>query len=269
MRALLVKESLDEAFGQKDQVRMEDIKMKANGNHEKEISLAITQANLIQDAGKAKARAEAAEEVFGQGSDIAYIFNNRAVELGGSYVQAKASPGALAPVVGPKEKGEKLKREFKKNYIMPSERLKQPLTLSPSKPTGGFSRGLDPKASMSTGIYATAPEIGGEHHYKDAHILPLGKVQLGTGESPAFNVHITWDDEGTVEIWQSREGKKKLIFTTGDKPSAKINDTQDFRHDQSNGVIGRNWKMIDYAPLKELKELIRLYGSSLSGYVYK
>lgn len=272
MKALYVKESLElnEDFGQKDLVRMQDIKTKADGDHNKEILLATTQANIIQDAHKAKARAEAAEQVFGSGSDIAYIFNSRAVQLGGKDIRSIASPGALAPVVGPKEKGEKLKREFKKNYIMPSERLKQPISAgAPIKPGGGFTRGLDPRASMSTGIYATAPEIGGEHNYRDAHILPLGKVQLGTGESPAFNVRKTWDDEGTVEIWQARDGKRKLIFTTGDKPFDKINDTRDFRHDQTNGTIGRNWKLIDYAPLKELQELIRLYGSSLSGYVYK
>jgi hypothetical protein len=281
MRALYVKESLkteqnylnpkdlDESFGQKDQVRMEDIKMKANGNHDKEISLAITQANIIQDAGKAQARAEAAEEIFGKGSDIAYIFHQRAVQLGGPGVQSIASRGALAPVVAPKEKGEKLRREFKKNYIMPSERLKTTDTGEVVKPGGGFVRGLNPKASMGTGIYATAPELGGEYHSRSASILPLGKVQLGTGESPAFNVRKTWDDEGLVEIWEARDGKHKLIFTSGDKPSDKINDKRDFKHDQTGGTIGHSWKLIDYAPLKELQELIRLYGSSLSGYVYK
>jgi hypothetical protein len=270
MKALLVKESLNESFGQKDLVRMQDIKTKAGGNHDKEITLATTQANIIQDAGKAKARSEAAEEVFGTGSDIAQIFGDRAVALGGSRVQSVASPGALAPVTGPKIKGEKLKREFQKKYIMPSEKLRQTSTGVLVKPGGGFSRGLDPKAAMSTGIYADAPEIGGDHKWRDASILPLGKVQLGTGECQYFNVRTTWHDEGLVEIWQDRSGrKKKLIFTSGDKPSAKINDTQDFRHDQTGGLIGQHWKLIDYAPLKELQELIRLYGSSLSGYVYK
>ncbi|MFA5152664.1 MAG: hypothetical protein WC554_08910 [Clostridia bacterium] len=262
--------NINEDFGQKDLIRMQDIKTKADGNHDKEISLATTQANIIQDAGKAKARAEAAEQVFGSGSDIAQIFSDRAIILGGSYVKSVASPGAIAPVVGPKIKGEKLKREFKKNYIMPSERIKQPAsTISLNKPGSGFSRGLDPKAAMSTGIYADSPEIGGEYHYRAAAILPLGKVNLGTGESPMFNVRKTWEDEGTVEVWQARDGKRKLIFTSGDKPGDKINDTRNFKHDQTGGMIGRNWKLVDYAPLKELQELIRLYGSSLSGYTYK
>jgi hypothetical protein len=109
MRARLI----NEAFGQKDLVRMQDIKTKSAGNHDKEISLATTQAKIIQDAGKAQARAEAAEEVFGSESDISQIFHDRAVELGGSSVRSVASKAVLAPVVGPVGKGEKLERKFK------------------------------------------------------------------------------------------------------------------------------------------------------------
>jgi hypothetical protein len=103
MRARLV----NEGFGQKDQVRMSDIKTKAAGDHDKELRLASTQAAIIQDAGKAQARAEAAEEVFGAGSDIAEIFHNRAVELGGKYVRSTASRGTLAPVKSAVGKGKK------------------------------------------------------------------------------------------------------------------------------------------------------------------
>jgi len=119
MRAQFV----NEAYGQKDLVRMQDIKTKAAGNHDKEISLATTQAKIIQDAGKAQARAEAAEKVFGSGSDISQIFHERAVELGGSHVIGKASKQVLAPVTGPVEKGQKIERKFKTQYLLPSERL--------------------------------------------------------------------------------------------------------------------------------------------------
>ena len=108
MRAKFV----NEGYGQKDYVRMEDIKTKANGDHDKEISLATTQAKIIQDAGKAQARAEAAEKVFGARSDISQIFHDRAVELGGSHVVGKASKQVLAPVTGPVEKGQKIERKF-------------------------------------------------------------------------------------------------------------------------------------------------------------
>jgi len=60
--------TVNEEFGQKDLVRIQDIKTKADGSQDKEISLATTQAKIIQDAGKARARAEAAEKVFGPNS---------------------------------------------------------------------------------------------------------------------------------------------------------------------------------------------------------
>jgi len=88
-------ESINEEFGQKDLIRMRDIKTKANGDYDKEIMLARTQANKITNPGKAKARAEAAEEVFGKRSDIAYIFHARARDLAGSNVRGEPSPGMI------------------------------------------------------------------------------------------------------------------------------------------------------------------------------
>ena len=115
MKAKFVKESLLEAFGQKDLVRMQDIKVKAAGDPEKEIALATTQASLIAKGEKAAARAEAAEEVFGPDHEVARIFRERAQELGASV--GRASKGVLAPVKGPVDKGEKLEREWKRGKI--------------------------------------------------------------------------------------------------------------------------------------------------------
>ena len=255
---------VNEEFGQKDLVRMQDIRTKSAGDHEKELSLAATQAKIITNAAKAKARAEAAEEVFGPGSDIAEIFNTRAQELGGSYVRAEASKGVLAPVKAAVGKGEKLEREFKKHAILPSERIRQG---NAEEKSGGFSRTGDVFKGTGIGRYATAVETGNDYNYQPASILPIGRVNFGTGECKFFNVKTTWPDS-LIEIWS--DGKNnKAIFTSGSKPSEKIGNRRDFRHDQNWQMIGRGWKLIDYAPMKDITELIRLYGGSLSGYTYK
>jgi hypothetical protein len=263
MRARFVNEELNEGYGQKDLVRMQDIKTKAAGNHDKEIQLATTQANIIKDAGKAKARSEAAEEVFGAGSDISIIFDERAKELGGSYVKSTASAGTLAPVKAPAGKGEKIEREFKTEFFLPSERVRNEKKVSDE---GGFFRKEDAFKSLGIGRYATPPEIGGELKKGHKAILPLGKVNLGTGECKFFNIYETWD--GTVEVWEDDKGNHKLVFTAGDKPLAKLYDRANFRHDQTGAFIGL-WKLVDYVPVSKMRELIRVYGGSLSGYTYK
>lgn len=269
MKAKFVKETLNEAFGQKDIVRMQDIQTKSAGNHERELSLATTQANIIKNAVKAKARAEAAEEVFGVDSDIANIFHDRARELGGSYVQSRASKGVLAPVKGPKVKGEKLEREFKKKHILPSERMGAVTADEPGG--GGFSRTGDVFKDIGIGRYAQKPETTDEVRYRPSSILPIGSVDFGSGECKYFNVYETWPDS-TAEVWQTQGGKYKLIFTSGSSPFGKIGLKSGFRHDQTWNDMTRDglWEMVDYVPVKDLSELVRIYGkSSMFGYTYK
>ena len=257
MRAHLV----NEGYGQKDLVRMQDIETKAAGDHNKELRLASTQANIIKNAAKAKARAEAAEEVFGSGSDIANIFHNRAEELGGSYVRSEASRGALAPVKGPKEKGKKLEREFEKDFFLPSERV----GLKSAEEGGSFSKEEDFRKKLGIGRYYEPPEVGGGH-VGLSYILPLGRIDLGTGKSKWFNIYDTYD--GTAEIWKNENNNYKLVFTSDDKPMAKLEDRGSFRHDQTNARMG-TWTLVDYVPVNKMKELIRVYGGSLPGYTYK
>lgn len=274
MKAKFVKEVLNEAFGQKDYVRMTDIQTKSAGDHEKELSLASTQAKIIKNAVKAKARAEAAEDVFGPGSDIAQIFYDRASELGGDHVQARASRGALAPVKGPAKKGEKLEREFKKHSMLPSERI----GYKPAEEKGGgFSRGGFTKPGEQEGsVYqklglgraANAPETSEETRYRPAAIASIGSVDIGSGESKYFNVYDTWPDSN-AEVWKKDNGRYVLIFTSGEP--GKIGLRSAFMNDQSWAEMTRNglWKLVDYAPVKDLQELIRVYGKSMLGYTYK
>lgn len=257
--------TVNEVFGQKDLVRMQDIQTKSAGDSEKEKSLALTQAKLITNAAKAKARAEAAEEVFGPGSEISQIFYDRAKELGGSYVRSEASKGTLAPVVKPAEKGEKLKRKFETKFFLPSEKVRMPQQDKVGKP--GFSRGLDPKASLGIGRFHDAPEVGGKFQ-GNSYLLPLGTVNLMTGESKWFNVLETWDEDSTAEVWKTSAGKYKLLFTSSNKPSEKLQDRVIFLHSQTNQKMFEG-VLVDYVHLKNLSELIRVYGGSLFGYTYK
>jgi len=276
MKAKFVEEALHEAFGQKDLVRMQDIQTKSAGDHEKELSLASTQANIIKNAVKAKARAEAAEDVFGPGSDISQIFYDRASELGGDYVEARDSRGSLAPVKAAPKKGEKLEREFKKHSMLPSERI----GYKPAEEEGGgFTRGGFTKPGEQEGsVYqklglgrtANAPETSDETRYRPAAIAAIGSVDIGSGESKYFNVYEQWPDS-TAEVWKKDNGRYVLVFTSGDKPLGKIGMRSAFMNDQTWNEMTRNglWKMVDYVPVKDLQELLRVYGKSMLGYTYK
>ena len=266
-----VPESINEAIGQKDIVRMQDIKTKANGDHAKELSLATTQAKIIQDAGKAQARAEAAEQVFGPGNDITPIFHARAVELGGSGVRSKASTEVLAPVTGPVGKGEKIQRKFKTQALLPSERVagaNAEKTAGKPSSSGGFSRGnSEIFKSLGIGRFAaeTATEVGGKR-LSSASILPIGRVNLGTGECQYFNVYETYD--GTAEVWENENKNPRLVFTASKQPMGKLQDYREFRHDQTFQRMGQ-WTLVDWIPVSDMKELIRVYGGSMPGYTYK
>lgn len=142
---------------------------------------------------------------------------------------------------------------------------------------------------------------------RSSPILPLGRVDVRTGECPIFNVYDTWLKYGdtTVEVWRDNKDihdtskldtsnvqqnslssilkpksqeevdaqkrkyfNYKLIFTSGSTPTSSIGDKKDFVHDQRGSHIGY-WEMVDYVNLKHMKELILPYGAKLSGYVYK
>ena len=262
MKAKFVKESLLEAFGQKDMTRMQDIMTKAAGDTEKELMLAQTQAKLIVHGPKAAARAEAAAEVFGPNHEVTAIFRERARELGASVGQASA--GVLAPVKSAVGKGEKLEREWKRGKILPSERVGG----EDAESGGSFGRGGDIFQKMGIGRFSKPVETSTKHEYSDASILPIGWVDIGTGECQLFNVYKTWPDS-TAEVWETPDGKYRLIFTAGE-PSLKIGQTRGFRHDQTWKPLGNRWKFIDYLPVKDLMELVRVYGrSKYPGYTYK
>jgi hypothetical protein len=98
-------------------------------------------------------------------------------------------------------------------------------------------------------------------------ILPLGSLNLKTGQCQIFNVYDTWND-ATCEVWMSLlDGNYKLIFTTGNKPYAKIGTKWSFKHDQNMKFLF-NAEMIDYAHISNLIILLK-YGKIIPAYVYK
>jgi len=271
MKAKFVKETLSEAYEPKDLKRVRDFGLKSGGDFQKEVAFAQRMANTLTNMDKAIGRAEAAAEVYGGHNEIVDIFYNKAKELG-----------------------------FK--GAAPGERLADPKHVLGSK----LSPEQQYKRQSHRGIAGGYGRRG--RSWDGNAILPLGKVDLRSGDSPVFNVYDTWlndrDDSTTVEVWRDNKGidtrhievqetpttgissilkpkpkeeidaKKrsyfnyKILFTSGNTPIYQIGDKSSFYHDQNGNNIG-DWEMVDYVPLKHMKELILPYGKKLSGYVYK
>jgi hypothetical protein len=100
-------------------------------------------------------------------------------------------------------------------------------------------------------------------------ILPIGSVNIQTGESKYFNVYETWPDS-TAEVWKDDDsGTLKLVFTSGDKPLHNIGWRAGFMHDQNHNFMFSG-EMIEWVNVKNLKELMRRFNKkSMRGYTYK
>lgn len=269
MKAKFVYETLEEAYEPKDLKRVQDFRTKSGGDYQKEIRLAQQMANTLTNVEKAIGRAEAALEVYGEWNEIVNIFFNKAKQLGYT-----GTPPGERTVLGSK-----------------------------------LPKHLQYKNPRREQDYRRGGVAGRGRHFYGNPILPLGKVDLRTGGSPSFNVYDTWMSEenegGTVEVWRDNKGvdtshlepqekeeettlssilkpkskeevekqKRKyfnyrIIFTSDDSPMHEIGEFQHFYHDQSGSTFGK-WEMVDYVPLKYMKELILPYGKKISGYVYK
>lgn len=102
-------------------------------------------------------------------------------------------------------------------------------------------------------------------------VLPIGSVNIQSGDSKHFNIYDTWDNS-TAEVWKDGKGKLKLIFTSGDKPLHNIGEKEEFRNYNNGNRFGEgeNWTMVEWVKIKDLKELLRVFNKkSFTGYVYK
>jgi hypothetical protein len=99
-------------------------------------------------------------------------------------------------------------------------------------------------------------------------ILPLGRINLLTGDSKYFNVYDTWGEDTTYEIHQADNGGVRVVATSGLFPISQPDRMNKFEHDQTGRHIFYG-EMIDSAKGSDLKKLAVKYGKSLAGYTYK
>lgn len=100
-------------------------------------------------------------------------------------------------------------------------------------------------------------------------ILPIGRINLKTGNSRYFNVYENWGNNTTYEIYREfRSGKIKIVATSGTRPLRKIGETIDAAHDQTRRFMFSG-ELVDFAVGNDLKGLAETYGNSILGYVYK
>jgi hypothetical protein len=102
---------------------------------------------------------------------------------------------------------------------------------------------------------------------RNSSILPLGKINLKTGNSKYFNVYDTWGEGSTYEVYQI-PGGLRIVATWGKTPLCKMGENRSFCHDQTGRYLFQG-TLIDFATGTDLKKLAEKYGNSISGYTYK
>jgi len=209
---------------------MESIKQKARGDYMNEVMYAYNMSCAITEPGKAMARGYAAQEVFGDQSVIGQVFFERAYDLsGGKEVRPVASVNPLDT----SEEG--IEAEYENIPIdeQPASRRENRLMTSNARHKTPFSR-----------------------------IVALGKINVHKGTGPQFNLSL--HAVGTMEMWQTDEGRYRMIYTTHYDPIYKIGDQRVFKYEDKTV----DWKMVDYIEAKNVSNFAPLYGKSINIYTY-
>lgn len=218
-------------YGSKDIMRMESIKEKSRGDYMSQLLHAYNMACAITLPGKAMARGYAAQEVFGEHSAVSQIFFERAYDLGGEDVRPVAS-------VNPFDTSEEgIEAEY--------ENI--PIEQQPA------SRRSERK------------EIGDKHINRKApwpKLIPLGKINTIKGDGPQFSLYGKL--RGTMEVWQTEDGKYRLAYTAHYETLHFIGETRTFN------VEGKlvEWTLVDYIESEYTANLAPLYGKSIPIYNY-
>lgn len=177
-----IKQVLKEVFSKvltedsKDEQRLQDIKIKANGKKGLEQQLAERMANAIKDPAKAFSRGELALEVFPQNFHISRIFIKRAAELG--HPEAKLALGKVA---------EDEDRKSKELHRVRQEQSKQKALK--------FQSAFNKRYPMFETSITTSTPVQYQHNYKDntyvliqGDISKLTKGLSGLGDRQESNV---------------------------------------------------------------------------------
>lgn len=115
------------------------------------------------------------------------------------------------------------------------------------------------------------PKVGKnpENRHETGYILSIGMLSLKTGKSRYFNVHEEWEDKSTTyEIWKLDTGKYRVVVTSGSKPTVDVGSTSDFNEDQTRRRLPGG-ELVDWGHGSDLSKMAKVYGSSISAYVYK
>ena len=181
-------------YGSKDIARMESIREKSYGDYMSQLNYAFTMATAITEPGKAMARGYAAQELFGESAAIAYIFFERAINLGGKDVKPVASVNAFDDVDA-------------ELAAIPLEERPASKKDNP-KLLGG--RVVKRKNSFST-------------------LVNLGKMNVIKGSGPKFNLYDY--PTGTIEVWQAETGTFRLVYTSNFESVYYIDEVRKFQYD--------------------------------------
>lgn len=109
---------------------------------------------------------------------------------------------------------------------------------------------------------------------RPAVILPMGTVNLKTGDNQYFNIYNEWNNDGEgfgAQFWKDPNTQMpfKLIFGHAPENEYQKGDRQEFIHDQTRVRLG-NWIYLQFATLDQLKEAAKeMKSGKVSAYVYK
>jgi len=218
--------------GTKDIMRILDIRKRADGDFLEEVKLAVLMANEIELPGKAMARGYASIEVYRNlYSPIAGIFFSRACELSGEADIRNIRSMASMNSVSDEDAIEEAYSRVPFEKQPASRRNEPPIKASISNKRGFFE------------------------------LLPLAKINVVKGTGPSFDVQYV---TGTIEVWKNETDKIRIIHTGSPLPTALISDKREFRFEGKR----ENWTMVDYIEVKHMMNLMPLYGTSITGYMY-
>ena len=181
-------------YGSKDIDRMKSIYEKSYGDYMSQLNFAFNMATAITDPGKAMARAYAAQEIFGENTAIAYVFFERAQDLGGKNVKPVASVNAF----------EDIDSEY---ATIPIE--ERPASRKENSKVLG-KKTIKRKTSFS-------------------NLVNLGKLNVIKGSGPKFNLYDL--PHGTIEVWQTSTYSYRLIYTSNYESNYYIDEKRNFKYD--------------------------------------
>ena len=220
-------------FGTKDLMRIEDIRKRGNNDFIEEVKLAIRMAEEIELAGKALARGYAAVVVYqSYYSPIASIFFERACKLSG------------------KTNIEDIQSMASMNSVNDDEAIEKAYSQIPEDKQPASRRNERQEIAV----------ISNKTAFFD--LISLAKINVVKGKGPNFDAH--YNKTGTIEVWKTSNEKIRIIYTGSSLPTAYIGDERDFKFDGKR----EKWEMVDYIEVGNMTNLMPLYGTSITGFMY-